>query len=76
MDENMTPAARAGQLQEAIDMISQTFGYPESLTIQFTAADGEKRTRFEIEATDQSAVFELRYSGGTDDAEPVLTQME
>lgn len=76
MDENTTPSAQAGQLQEAIDMISQTFGYPESLTIRYTTVDREKRTKFEIETSGKSAVFELRYSGGTDDGEPVLTQMD
>ena len=61
--ERSLPAHKAAQLQEALDMIAQTFDYPASLSIRYTTTDGAKRTRFEIDGPNGESVYELRYDG-------------
>jgi hypothetical protein len=76
MNETPSPEVNAGQLQEAIDMIAQTFEYPDKLTIQHTVTDGAKRTRFEVETDEIVRIFELTYDGHDDTAEPEFTRIE
>lgn len=76
MDETTSPVAKAGQLQEAIDMIAQMFEYPDTLTIKHTPIDGSKRTKFEVETGETVRVFEMTYDGYDDNAEPELTEIE
>lgn len=76
MDRTSSPVQNAGQLQEAIDMIVQTFDYPDSVSIHHTVADGIKQTQFEIETAADTHLFELTFDAHDDDAEPELTRTE
>lgn len=67
---------RASQLQEAIDTIVQTFDYPSSVSVDYEAADGTKRTTFEVSTPEGGATYELVYDGSEDDAEPTLSSVE
>lgn len=64
------------QLQEAIDVIAQSFGYPETLSIEYTSRGGQKKTIFKIQTGDSGTTYELVYNGQDDNAEPVLNRID
>lgn len=70
------PAHKAAQLQEALDTVAQIFDYPASLSIRYAATDGTKRTTFEIGDQNGDSVYELRYDGRNDEAEPELVSVD
>lgn len=73
-EERPTPADNASQLQEAIDVIVQTFDYPAALSIEYTCDAGTKRTAFEIQIAEEETTYDLYYDGHRDEAEPRVTQ--
>ena len=77
MPENASvPSAEAAKLQEAIDMIAQTFDHPPTMSIQYSAEDGTTRTEFEIHTPEDVSSYEVRYDGQRDEAEPDITHLE
>ena len=65
------------KLQEAIDTIAGEFGYPDSLTIEYTVRpSGEKRTRLTVpsEASTDAAVLVLSHAATSE--QPVLSLEE
>lgn len=74
MPDKFVPDDRAGQLQEAIDAVVQTFGYPSSLTIDYVGENGSKRTRIELESSGE--VYELSHDAGETDREAELVRID
>ncbi len=75
-EDRTVPARKAAQLQEALGTVAQTFGYPASLSIEYTAVDGTKRTKFVVNGPNGKSVYELRYDGRDDEAEPEFTSVD
>lgn len=73
-EDRPTPVDTAPQLQEAIDVIVQTFDYPAALSIEYTFDAGTKRTTFVIQTAEENTIYELQYDGHHDEAEPRITQ--
>lgn len=73
---NQDYSQQASRLQGAIDMVVQAFDYPSSMSVEYDAEKGTKRTIFEVTTTDGQVTYELVYDGRTADAEPHLTRVE
>jgi hypothetical protein len=71
VDAERDPSRSTSQLQEAIDIIVQSFGHPETISITYSFEDGQKQTIIEVPTSDGTTTYELIYRGG-DDAEPSL----
>lgn len=65
----------ASTLQEAVDTIVRVFDHPENVSVEYTFADGEKRTLFEVTTSEGEVAYELSYDGRRDGEEPSLTRV-
>lgn len=74
--DHSTPPDRASQLQEAVDMIVQTFDHPTTLSIDYTVTGGEKQTTVDVVTPNGTVTYELVYDGRDDESEPELTRCE
>lgn len=76
IDDHQHPSGSTSQLREAIVTIVQSFGYPETISVNYTFEDGTKRTTIEILAADDSVWYELIYDGRDGDGEHELRVVE
>lgn len=65
----------AALLQEAIDLIVQTFDYPEQLSVQYSSVDGQKVTVIEIEREYGIETYKMEFQGDDPDRNPVLKRV-
>lgn len=76
MKKHTVPSMNASRIQEAIDMIVQTFDHPQELSLQYAVDDGTKRTVIKIQTDEKTHEYEVSYDGQRDGAEPMLTRLD